>query len=368
MKVQDTMQRTDDFPKIQTMKNREEQREQLRQRACEVLREESEAIAMLKDCIDEDFVKAVEALGQMKGKLIVTGMGKSGHIARKMASTFASTGTPALFLHPAESSHGDLGVIGDEDMILAISYSGKSKELLALIHYATRRNIPLLVMSGNRESLLGEVAHFFIHIKVEKEACPLGLAPTSSTTATLALGDALALCLLQYKGFGEEDFAELHPGGSLGESLIKVRKVHELMHTGDKLPLLSMKSSMGELLSMMTHKDLRGIAGIVDGEGGLMGVITDGDLRRYLEKGPKGDFLQKGIQELPELMNSNPKVIAPQELVQKALFLMERFSIQALFVVEPPSSPTLSSTLSPSLSSKPIGIIHFQDLLRDKVS
>ena len=337
----------------------------LRARAYEVLRAESEVIASLKDSIDEDFINAVEMLGKMKGKLIIAGMGKSGHIARKMASTFASTGTPALFLHPAESSHGDLGVIGEEDIILLISYSGNSKELLALIRYAIRRNIPLIAMSGKRESLLGESARFFIHIKVEKEACPLGLAPTSSTTATLALGDALAMCLLEYRGFRKEDFAELHPGGSLGVSLVKVRKVHELMHTGDRLPLLPVGASMGELLSMMTYKDLRGIAGIVDEKGNLVGVVTDGDLRRYLEKGPKGDFLQESIEEL---MNTNPKVIASNELVERALFLMENFSIQALFVVEALASSPSKSSLLPCRPLKPVGVIHFQDLLKNKVS
>ena len=361
----------------------------IQKKACEVLAQESEAIASLKNCIDHDFVQAVQKLGQLKGKLIVTGIGKSGHIARKIASTFASTGTSALFLHPAESSHGDLGMISNEDMVLAISYSGNSKELFTVVNYATRRNIPIFVMSKKKESPLGVAANYFIHVKVEKEACPLGLAPTSSSTATLAMGDALAMSLLQYKGFRKEDFAELHPGGSLGESLTKVRKVHELMQTGDKLPLLSMKASMLELLSIMTHKDIRGIAGIVDEQGDLIGVVTDGDLRRYLQShGEKGKDKQQGKEKkkellqvcVQELMGSQPKMIESHELVQKALFLMERFSIQALFVVKSGSASSTSSVSSTSAKAKyktetktktkpkPIGIIHLQDLLRDKIS
>ena len=201
-------------------------------------------------------------MAECRGKVIFSGMGKSGQIARKLSSTFCSTGTPSLFLHPAESAHGDLGVISKEDLVIGISYGGESLELVPIMHFAVRRGVPLIAMTANPGSSLGRAGHVVLDISVKEEACPLGLAPTSSSTATLAMGDALAMAVLQRKGFKREDFAEFHPGGKLGKKLLT--RVKDVMHTGDALPLVSPEESMAKVVSAMTSKDVRGVAGVID--------------------------------------------------------------------------------------------------------
>ncbi len=322
---------------------------QIVNQAQKVLDVEAQSILSLKNRVDENFVKAVQMIAATKGKLICTGIGKSGQIARKMASTFSSTGTPAVYVHPSESSHGDLGVIAQNDVILALSYGG-SAELGPIIQYATRKNIPLIGMTGNKSSVLAKSAQIVIDVFVPEEACPLGLAPTASTTASLAMGDALAMSVLTVKGFSPEDFAEFHPGGSLGFRLLT--RVTDLMHSGDALPVVQLGTPVKEVLSIMTHKDVRGSAGVVNENGELVGVITDGDIRRRLEKN-----LNPLDGTAKDIMNNHPRTIDGSELAEKALFMMEQFRIQMLFVLDQ-SSPT---------PKKPIGILIFQDLIKAKI-
>ncbi len=312
-----------------------------------VLEIEAQAILDLKDRLDESFEKAVELLCECKGKVVVAGMGKSGHVGRKLAATLSSTGTPSLFLHPAESSHGDLGVVAEGDCLVVISYGGGSQELQDLLTYATRKGLSLIAMTGNQNSDLAKAATVSLDIKVKEEACPLKLAPTSSSTVSLALGDALAMAALKKKGFREEDFAEYHPGGKLGRRLLT--RVSDLMHDNGGLPVVSENDSMRVIVGKMTGSHVRGVAGVVDSEGFLKGVITDGDIRRHLEKN------QNPLEaEVSELMSTRPKTIDKNELAVKALFIMEQFSIQSLFVVD-------------SESNKPVGLIHLQDLIRAKI-
>lgn len=243
---------------------------------------EAQSILSLKKWVDENFVAAVDLILNCKGKLILTGMGKSGHVARKIASTFSSTGTPAIFLHPAESSHGDLGIVDARDVVLALSNSGETAELKIIIEYCTRKGIPLIGMAGNRDSIVGKAAQVFVCAKVAEEACPLGLAPTASSTAMLAMGDALAMATLEARGFKPENFAELHPGGSLGFRLLK--RVKDFMHVGESLPFAHLDTPMKEVFALMTHRDVRGVVGVLNAEGHLVGVITDGDIRRRLDQ------------------------------------------------------------------------------------
>ncbi len=312
-----------------------------------VLRIEAQAILDVVERLDGNFKIAVDKILACKGKVIVTGMGKSGLIGRKISSTFSSTGTPSLFLHPAESSHGDLGVIGDHDLVLAISNSGETEELMPILHFVARRNIPLIVMSSQASSPLGR-AGVFLDISVTEEACSLGLAPTSSSTVTLALGDALAMSILKMRGFSREDFAEFHPAGSLGRRL--VLRVKDLMH-GSELPVVRQRDDMAKVLTLMTSSEIRGVAGVVNDRGQLCGCITDGDLRRRLEKN-KGPL----IETAEDLMSKNPKTIDQNEMAEKALFVMEQFQIQNLFVVDKASD-----------SLKPVGVIHLQDLIKAKL-
>lgn len=324
--------------------------ERIREQARKVLEIESKAIADSIRSISDDFVKAAEWIFKCKGKLIVTGMGKSGQIARKLASTFSSTGTPAIYLHPAESSHGDLGIVSEGDIILALSYGGESYELNSVITYAARKNIPLIAMTGNLQSSLAKSAQAVINIQVDKEACPLNLAPTASTTASLAMGDALAMSVLMLKGFTTEEFAEYHPGGSLGFKLLT--RVKDLMHTGDAVPLVALQTEIRSVLSIMTHRDVRGCAGVVDENGNLVGVVTDGDIRRRLERNTNPlDGQAK------DLMTLNPRTIDCSELAEKALFMMEEFRIQMLFVLDRNSVT----------AKKPIGLLHLQDLIKAKI-
>ena len=316
----------------------------------QVIEIEAAAILNLKSRLDDKFVQAVELIKNCEGKLVVTGIGKSGHIARKIASTFSSTGTPAVFLHPAESMHGDLGMIDKKDILLALSYGGEAAELSGLLNFVTRKGVPLIAITGSFDSTLGKAAQVTLNVEVSKEACPLGLAPTASSTASLAMGDALAMAVLKEKGFSPENFAEYHPGGKLGVRLLT--RVQDLMHKGDALPVVTEKTPVKEVFSIMTHKDVRGAAGVVNNSGDLIGVITDGDIRRRLQKN-QDPF----IGTATDLMSLNPRTIDQEELAEKALFFMEEFKIQMLFVLSQSSSQP----------RKPVGILHLQDLLKAKI-
>ncbi len=311
---------------------------------------EARAIQNLKSRLDERFVKALDLLHECGGKIIVTGMGKSGQVGRKISSTLSSTGSPSVFLHPAESSHGDLGVVARGDVIIAISYGGESPELRDLVQYAARKGIPLISMCGKVSSGLAKASDVCLDISVDEEACPLGLAPTASSTASLALGDALAMALLRRRGFRERDFAEFHPGGSLGRRLLT--RVGDVMHAGGALPVVKIETPMREVIAQMTQKEVRGVAGVVDGSENLVGIVTDGDIRRRLEK--SGDPLS---EKAGDVMSLNPKTIDAQELAEKALFVMEQFRIQTLFVVD----------RGGECPRKPVGLLHLQDLIKAKI-
>ncbi len=320
-----------------------DQEEVLRQ-AKRVLRIEAEAIKNLEGKIDENFSKAVDLLNQCSGKVIVIGIGKSGIVSQKIASTFACTGTPAFFLHPAEGIHGDIGMIAKGDVVLAISNSGETQEIMQLLPLIKRLGIKLIVMSGNLQSVLAKSGDVVLDTGVEEEACPLGLVPTASTTATLAMGDALAIALLGKRGFKEDDFAMLHPGGTLGRKLLL--RIEDLMHKGDEIPLIKEYTLMKDGLLEMTSKRM-GVTGICNEGGQFVGIITDGDLRRALEK--EDDFLN---HKAGAIMTKGPKTIAKGDLAAKALHIMEEFSITSLFV------------LTEDGSQRPIGILHMHDLLK----
>ena len=312
--------------------------------AKKVIRIEAEALLALAETINGEFERAVRLVLDSRGRVVVTGMGKSGLVGQKIASTMASTGTPAFFLHPAEGIHGDLGMIMKGDVVIAISNSGETEEVVRILPVIKRLGASLISMSGNTASTLAKAGDVFLDISVKEEACPLGLAPTASTTATLAMGDALAVALLIERGFKAEDFALFHPGGALGKKLILT--VDELMHGGDAVPLVSADTLMREALFVITAKGL-GIAGVTDATGALVGVITDGDLRRALEKGV--DIIN---QPAELLMSRNPKRIRRGELAAKALQRMEEFSITSLFVFESDIDP------------RPVGVVHLHDLLK----
>ncbi|GLI36713.1 KpsF/GutQ family sugar-phosphate isomerase [Geobacter hydrogenophilus] len=312
--------------------------------ARKVIRIEADALMALADSINGEFEQAVRRILSTKGRVVVTGMGKSGLIGQKIASTMASTGTPAFFLHPAEGIHGDLGMIMKGDVVIAISNSGETDEVVRILPIIKRLGASLISMSGNPKSSLAKAGDVFLDISVKEEACPLGLAPTASTTATLAMGDALAVALLLERGFRPEDFALFHPGGSLGKKLLLT--VGDLMHAGDAVPIVTSDTPMRDALFVITSKGL-GVTGVVDRGGALLGVITDGDLRRALSKG-------LAVLELPagELMSRNPKRIRRGELAAKALQLMEQYSITSLFVFEGDDD------------AQPMGVIHLHDLLK----
>lgn len=324
--------------------------ERIKAQALRVFNIEAQAILKLKERIDERFLQAVHKITQIEGKLIVTGIGKSGQIARKIASTFSSTGTPSVYLHPAESLHGDLGLIDKKDLVLAISYGGESSEFNGIINHCARRGVPLIAMTGKPNSTLARAAQYFISVEVTEEACPLGLAPTASSTASLAMGDALAMAVLNEKGFQAEEFAEYHPGGSLGFKLLT--RVRDVMHKGDALPLVKINTPIKEILAIMTQKNVRGVAGVVDHEENLVGVITDGDIRRRLQK--HTDPLSGTAQDL---MTVSPRTIDASELAEKALFVMEEYKILMLFVVN----------LQSEKPQKPVGMIHIHDMLQAKL-
>jgi len=312
--------------------------------AKKVIRIEAEALNSLADSIDERFEEAVDLILSSHGRVVVTGMGKSGLIGQKIASTMASTGTPAFFLHPAEGIHGDLGMIMKGDVVIALSNSGETDEVLRILPVIKRLGASLISMTGNPGSTLSRSGDVFLDVSVKEEACPLGLAPTASTTAALAMGDALAVALLLKRGFKAEDFALFHPGGSLGKKLIL--RVEELMHTGDAVPLVTSHTLMREALFTITSKGL-GVTGVMDGEGSLIGVITDGDLRRALGKGM--DILNCSAGDL---MTTGPKRINRRELAARALQQMEQFSITSLFVFDDDGD------------GRPVGIVHLHDLLK----
>ena len=309
-----------------------------------VLRVEADAILALSERIDETFEQALEFLCHCRGKVVLMGMGKSGLIARKIASTFAGTGTPAFFLHPAEGVSGDFGMLAKEDVVIAISNSGETRELVETLPLLKRYGNRLIALTGNRNSTLARSADVALDVWVKEEACPLGLAPTASTTAALALGDALAITLMEKKGFREEDFALLHPGGALGKKLLL--KVSDLMHVGEAFPRVVEKTPMRDVILEITSKRL-GVTAVCNSKGHLMGVITDGDLRRALEKFP--DLLHR---EAREIMTRSPKWIERDALAAKAVQRMEEHSITSLFVSEATGN------------NIPVGIIHLHDLLK----
>lgn len=309
-----------------------------------VLQIESDAVLALMPRLNGDFTKAVKAILGCQGRLIVTGMGKSGLICQKIAATMASTGTPALFLHPAEGIHGDLGMMTKADVVLAVSNSGETEEICRILPVIKRMGLPLIGMAGNPKSALAQASDIFLDISVAEEACPLGLAPTASTTATLAMGDALAVVLLQERGFRAEDFALFHPGGALGKKLLL--RVEDLMHTASAVPLVATGTLLREALFEITNKQL-GVTGVINASDELIGVFTDGDLRRVMETGL--DSLQKAIDEA---MNKTPKRILQRNLAAKALQVMEAHTITSLFV------------FSDETSKVPVGILHLHDLLR----
>ncbi len=294
--------------------------------AQDTLEIEAAAVLGLRTRIDADFVQAVQRILQMPGRVVVMGMGKSGHIGRKIAATLASTGTPAMFVHPAEASHGDLGMITPHDLVLAISNSGESEELTNILPVLKRLGVPLLVMTGNPSSTLGRHGDLLLNTGVEKEACPLNLAPTASTTAQLAMGDALAVALLDARGFKAEDFARSHPGGSLGRKLLT--HVSDVMRKDEAVPRVSPQAGFSELMREMSAKGL-GATAIVDAEQRVLGIFTDGDLRRLLEKGI--DIRQGTAQEL---MRAHPVTVAVDALAVEAADLMEARRINSVLVVD----------------------------------
>ena len=308
-----------------------------------VLRLEAEGLEALARSLDEGFTEALDLLDGRTGRVVVTGIGKSGHVARKIAATLSSTGTPALFVHPAEASHGDLGMIEPEgDAVIALSNSGETAELADLVAYAKRFHIPLIAITGRADSALAQAADVALVLPASDEASPMGLAPTTSTTVMLALGDAIAVALLERKGFSPDRFHVLHPGGRLGKMLLKVA---DLMHRGEEVPLVGGDTAMADALLVMTNKRF-GCVAIVDGDGILQGVITDGDLRRHMSP---------GLLDLraAEVMTRAPRTIGADALASEAVGLMNSNAITNLFVVE---------------DGRPVGILHIHDCLRAGVA
>ena len=314
--------------------------------AKEVLEIEAKSIMDLKARIGHEIEEAVEILYNCKGRVIVTGMGKSGHIGRKIAATLSSTGTPSYFLHPAESTHGDSGILTREDVVIAISNSGETMELMNLLPLIKRFSVPLISVTGKMDSTLAKAGDVVLDIAVEKEACPLGKAPTASTTVTLALGDALAICLLKKRGFSEEDFLLYHPSGALGKK--KLIKVSDLMISDERIPIISQDKSFLEVVRYISEKRL-GCAILTDEKGCMQGVLTDGDIRRIL-------LAHHNVENLvaKDVMTKNPKTVSADSIATKALAIMEKYSITSLAVVDE--------------NNVPVGIIHVHDLLREGVA
>lgn len=311
--------------------------------AIKTIDSEIDTINHLKDSVKaENLTKALDFMQNSKGRIIITGMGKSGHIGRKIAASLASTGTPSFFVHPAEASHGDLGMITEDDVVVAISNSGESRELIDILNYCKRFGIKLIAVTKNAESSLGKAGDVVLELPNNGEACPLGLAPTSSTTATLVLGDILTVGMIERKGFSKEDFNDRHPGGKLGSIL---KRVSDLMHTGQEMPILDENSNMQAVLLEMTSKRL-GCVGFINQTGDLTGILTDGDLRRCLSS--------KILEEKAiDLMTRNPKTVSPNAMTAEALKIMHDKKITNLFVLE---------------GKKPVGVIHIHDLLNNGVA
>jgi len=307
-----------------------------------VLGIEARAVQALVQRLDGGFTQAVDLLYQCKGKVVVSGMGKSGLIGQKIAATMASTGTPSFFLHPAEGLHGDLGMLARRDVLIAISNSGETQEILQLLPFMERMGIPVVAIVGRMSSTLAKNSTVALDVSVAEEACPMGLAPTASTTATLAMGDALAVALLEKRGFKEENFAQFHPGGTLGRRLLV--KVRDLMHKGQELPQVEETVLASVAILEMSAKKL-GMTTVVDRAGALLGVITDGDLRRFVQQG--GDFSKINAGSLA---SRRPKLIGPDELAAKAVEMMERFSITTLVVADS--------------AKRIVGVVHLHDLLK----
>ena len=310
--------------------------------AVKTINMEIDTIIKLRESIDSSLTRALDLMQGAAGRIIITGMGKSGHIGRKIAASLASTGTPSFFVHPAEASHGDLGMITNDDVVIAISNSGESKELLDILNYCKRFGIKLIAVTKNAESSLGKAGDVVLLLPNNGEACPLGLAPTSSTTATLVLGDILTTGMIERKGFTREDFNARHPGGKLGSVL---QRVSDLMHKGDEMPVLDENSDMQKVLLEMTSKRL-GCVGFVNQSGELTGMLTDGDLRRCLTP-------QILSEKAVNLMTKNPKVLSKDVMVSEALRVMHDKKITNIFIVE---------------NKKPIGVIHIHDCLNSGVA
>ncbi len=312
-----------------------------REIARRVLEIEADSIKKLIDRLDESFDRAVDLVSSCRGRVVVTGMGKSGIIGRKIAATLNSTGTPSLYLNPAEALHGDLGMVVSGDVVVLLSNSGRTRELVALVEPIKRLSIPLIALLGNRDSTLGEAADVVLDVSVDEEACPMGLAPTASTTASLALGDALAMAVLEKKGFGADDFRNLHPNGQLG---FKLMRVEDAMHRGDEIPKVRTDALMRDVIYEMSRKGL-GVTSVVDGEGRLLGVISDGDLRRQLEKDDR--LLTRTASDC---MTKNPVTVPAKEAATAALALMEKRRITSLMV--------------PDEEGRIVGVVHLHDLWR----
>ena len=313
--------------------------------AREVLEIEAKAVSDLIGSLDQRFVQAVDTILNCRGRVVVSGIGKSGHIARKIASTLASTGTPAFFVHPAEASHGDLGMVARDDVFIALSNSGESDELLAIVPLLKRQGAKLVAMTGNAQSALAREADVHLYAGAEKEACPLNLAPTASTTAALALGDALAVALMQAKGFTRDEFAASHPGGTLGRKLLT--HVRDVMRTGENAPRVALTATaMDGMLEVSRGR--MGMTTVLDGRGRVIGIFTDGDLRRSLEKG-----VDLRSASITDIMTRGPRTIGPDKLAVEAVEIMERYKVNQLVVVDE--------------DQKLLGALNMHDLFRAKV-
>ena len=320
----------------------------IKEKAIETLKIEAAAIEHLIPRIDDEFIAAVEKIMSCRGRVAVTGMGKSGHVGRKIAATLASTGTPSFFMHPAEAYHGDLGMLTERDILIAISNSGESSEIVNILPVVRRIGAEIIAMSGKRNSTLGKNADYFIDISVEREACPLGLAPTASTTATLAMGDALAMALMEEKNFTSSDFALFHPGGALGRKLLLT--VGDVMHSGEDNPIVKVGATAKDALFEMTEKGL-GAVSVVDEHNKFVGLVTDGIIRRALEK--NRSFIDEPVEHI---MFEKPLIISADKLAAAALSVMEKHKPRPVTVL-----PVIDK------NNFPVGIIHLTDLLRQGV-
>jgi arabinose-5-phosphate isomerase len=318
----------------------------LKRSAATVIQTEVRAIELLHSRIGDEFLRACELMLGCAGRVVVSGMGKSGHVARKIAATLASTGTPAFFVHPGEASHGDLGMITQQDIVLALSNSGETDELLAILPLVKRQGVPLILMTGKPDSSLATMADIHLDVSVPEEACPLGLAPTASTTAALVMGDALAIALLEARGFTEEDFARSHPAGALGRRLFV--HIGDIMHTGERIPTTNANAMLFEAMAEMTRKGL-GMTAVLGADGKLVGVFTDGDLRRAIDN----HDLDLRKTRVTELMSTKPKTIRPDKLAVEAAQLMEAHKIHALLVVD--------------ADDRLVGALNIHDLFRARV-